>query len=65
MQADNPLWYDYAEPDEAPGRSLLVLAGLFGLVVSGVKAAVRAYWLPDRIWCRAADAFGKYRAPRS
>ncbi len=28
---DNPLWYDYVEPDEPPDRILLVLACLFNV----------------------------------
>ena len=62
MQADNPLWYDYAEPDVAPGWTLLVVSDLFGVVVSGVKVVGWAYLLPDRTWCRAVNALAQYRA---
>ena len=61
MQADNPLWYDYAEAEEAPSPALLIVAYLVDLSVSGLRAARRAYWLPDRIWCQAADACSRYR----
>ena len=62
MQDDNPLWYDYAEPDEAPSRSFLALAFLFGAAVSSVRGASRVYGLPDLIWCGAVDALARYRA---
>jgi hypothetical protein len=64
MQHDNPLWYDYAEPDEAPSRTLLIVAALFGATVSAVKGGVWTYWLPDRIWRRGADTLVKNRAAR-
>ena len=64
MKDDNPLWYDYAEPDEAPGRTLLIVAALFGATVSVVKGAIWTYGLPGRIWRGAADALVRYRAVR-
>ena len=65
MQADNPLWYDYAEPDEAPSRSILASAFLFDGAVSSVRGACRVYWLPDLIWCGAVDVLSRYRATRT
>jgi hypothetical protein len=64
MQDDNPLWYDYADPDEPPSRTLLAVAALFGATVSAVKGGIWTYWLPDRIWLRGADTLVRYRAAR-
>lgn len=50
MNDDNPLWYDHAEPDEAPGPILLSLAAAFP-AMAGAGALVRwIVWLPDRAW---------------
>ncbi len=62
MLDDNPLWYDYDEPDEAPSRSLLVLAGLFDVMVAGANVAAQTYWLPDRAWRWVTNALASYRA---
>ncbi len=64
MQDDNPLWYDYAEPDEAPGRTLLIVAALFGATESAVIAGIWTYGLLSRIWRGAADALVRYRTVR-
>ena len=50
MQDDNPLWYDYAEPDEAPSRTLLVIAGFVSVSVNIVAAAIRICRMPKRLW---------------
>ena len=50
MQDDNPLWYDYAEPDEAHSRTLLVVAGLVSVSMNVVAAAIRICRMPKRLW---------------
>jgi hypothetical protein len=38
---DNPLWYDYAEPEEPPGRMPRTLGGLFSLAMRATTASAR------------------------
>jgi hypothetical protein len=64
MQDDHPLWYDYTERDRAPARALILLAGLFAVTVDVTAVACRIYWLPDRIWCRAARITARRRAAK-
>lgn len=65
MHDDNPLWYDYVEPDEAPSLALLAGANLVNVALNGARATVRVYVLPDRIWCRAADLLARHRMTRA
>lgn len=65
MHDDNPLWYDYVEPDEAPSQALLVSANLFNVALDGARAIVRVYVLPDQIWCRAADLLVRHKMIRA
>ncbi|GLS68103.1 hypothetical protein [Methylobacterium tardum] len=51
MHDDNPLWYDYAEPDEPPGKLLLALAGLFSVTASAVTAPARFRRVVQELWC--------------
>ncbi|URD37883.1 hypothetical protein M6G65_05010 [Methylobacterium tardum] len=51
MHDDNPLWYDYAEPDEPHGKLLLALAGLFSVTASAVTAL-----LGSAGWCKSSGA---------
>jgi hypothetical protein len=48
---DNPLWYDYAEPEEPPGRALLALAGLFSVAARVVSPCARLCRLAHDLWC--------------
>ncbi|RYE91732.1 MAG: hypothetical protein EOO77_47780 [Oxalobacteraceae bacterium] len=50
MQDDNPLWCDYAEPDEAPCRTLLVLAGLVSIAMNIIAATIRVCRMSDQLW---------------
>ena len=50
----DPLWYDRAEPDEAPGPVLGAFATLYGLAAVGCATALRIYGLPDRLWLATA-----------
>ncbi len=55
MRDDNPLWYDYTEQDEPPGRGILILAGLFGAAASLTTATGRVIgWSVER--CRLTTA---------
>lgn len=63
----------------APSRALMLVADLFGIAfralllvadlvdatVIGLKAAARAYWLPDRIWCWTAEAIAQHHTTRT
>lgn len=51
MQDDNPLWYDYTEPDEPPGKLLLALAGLFSVTESAVNVSAQLCRLAHELWC--------------
>jgi hypothetical protein len=59
MHDDHPLWYDHAEPDEAPSRTLLALAGLFGAALHATASAVRLYWAPERLWRWTSGALAR------
>ncbi|TXM64612.1 hypothetical protein FV226_26260 [Methylobacterium sp. WL12] len=50
MDENDPLWYDYAEPDEAPGLWLHALAGVFWVLASLIAVAKHVYGVPDRVW---------------
>lgn len=50
----DPIWYDRTESDPAPGPVVLALATLFLLATAGCVAALRIYWLPDRLWRSAS-----------
>ena len=63
MHDDNPLWYDYAEPDEAPSAVLLVLAVVVGLPLAAAAATIWVYWLPDRLWRWAVDEITRRKGP--
>lgn len=65
MHDDNPLWYDYVEPNEAPSPALLASANLVNVALNAATAIVRVYVLPDRIWCRAADHLARHRMTRA
>lgn len=65
MQDDNPLWYDYVEPDEAPSPALLASANLVNVALNAARAIVRVYMLPDRVWCRAADLLARHQMTRA
>ncbi|MCJ2065473.1 hypothetical protein MKK63_22565 [Methylobacterium sp. J-088] len=65
MQDDNPLWYDYAEPDPAPGRTLLVLAGLVSASMTTTMAVIRMYWMPDRLWQKIVVRFERRQKVRA
>lgn len=53
MDENDPLWYDYAEPDEAPGLWLHALAGVFWVAASSIAMAWDVYRAPDRVWQRS------------
>ena len=59
MQDDNPLWYDYAEPDVAPSRTMLVLAGLLSISSSTVVTIVQLYKMPGWLWQKLAFKLGQ------
>lgn len=50
MQGDNPLWYDYVEPDEPPSRTLLVLAGLFNVILIVTTGTAQLFRAAIRLW---------------
>ena len=54
MQDDNPLWYDYTEPDEPPGKLLLALAGLFSVTESAVNVSAQ---LCSLVWASSCASF--------
>ena len=58
---DDPRWYDRAEIDVSPGLILNSAAYLFLLLAAGVVTVARVYWLPDRLWCWAADCIERRR----
>ncbi len=63
MGDDNPLWYDYAEPAEPPGRVLLVAAGLFSVTARVGSACARLCRLAHDLWCarvRPRGAHGRH-----
>lgn len=68
MQDDHPLWYDHAEPEAVPSRTLLVLAGLFAATAETAARLARLYRAPDRLWRRTAGLARRRQgvgAPRS
>ena len=50
---DDPLWYDHAEPDEAPGFTVWVLIGAFA-AVTFIRASTTALFRALRIGLVAA-----------
>lgn len=72
MGDDNPLWYDYAEPAEPPGRMLLALVGLVSVMMSSAAKFATTIGRPDVATGRATmtssrflrDEFG-FRGKRS
>ncbi|WP_267428300.1 hypothetical protein [Methylobacterium sp. GC_Met_2] len=63
MHDDNPLWYDYAEPDEADSAVMLALAVLVGLLLAAATATVWVYWLPDRLYHWLVDETTRRNGP--
>ncbi|WP_455961479.1 hypothetical protein [Methylorubrum aminovorans] len=71
MDENDPLWYDYAEPDEPPDPWLHALAGVFWVLVSIISIAKHVYRLPDRVWQwnagwiarRVATGIRRFRSP--
>ena len=59
MQDDNPLWYDYAEPDVAPSRTMSVFANLLSVSSSAVVTILQLHKMPGRLWQKLACRFGQ------
>lgn len=51
---EDPIWYDRIEADEPPGVILDLLAHAFVQIMAALGAVRALYWLPTRLWCRAA-----------
>ena len=54
LDENDPLWYDHAEPDEAPGLWLHALAVVFWVLASCINVATFVYRMPDRVWQKGA-----------
>ena len=57
----DPIWYDRAEPETAPGLVLNAAAYLFLWLVAGLMVVARLYWLPETIWGRISGHLRRRR----